>query len=764
MKIRTLLIVGLIALAFIPLLISLSLNLPRVLSQFKVAEENRQLLLVQGNARQVAMEMKWYQDSLRALSFNVGSVELVSNISTDVSTPVIKKRLGQMVAQWYQQNSEVLAIQLFDLQGLERFAVRRGGDGILAVPPESKERIKSPPSLIAMAGLHPESRVFYAGLEFLDHMGDERHPVICLGIGLLNQGEVVGGACLYLDLFSLVQRYSGDLIQYNRESHLYTPLPVSGSFVHDVEFPAGADPVKPILIKERGGQSLALIPLFGDGYFPEHLLLLHAVSPGNTMVWVKKWRRQMIIFFCVVLLFVCLLAKKLATVIDDFFQELFRAIHSLLHKQQPLSLSWSGPREVKSLSDNLNSLSKQYIESLRLQEEMRFETQKMEKELRQSQKMKALGLLAGGVAHDLNNILSGIVSYPQLLLLQLPEKSELRTPILEIQHSGERAAAVVADLLTVARGVASKKEPCDLNRLAREYIESPECVALQKYHAQVSCDCQFSLEELPVLCSPVHVKKALMNLVTNAVESITEGGQIVVSTRREQRAGEKRLETDLLAVDYGVLQIQDNGPGIEKKDLEHIFEPFYSKKSMGRSGTGLGLTVVWNTMNDHAGQVKVSSNEEGTSFELFFPLCKDEKPDHERRVSEEYLQGNGEHILVVDDEPQQRDLASRILSVYGYRVESVNSGEEAVEFLRHHECDLLLLDMIMDPGLSGYETYRQILEIRPQQKAIIVSGFSESLNVEDTKKLGATDFVRKPYSMEILARAVKGALEKKETA
>lgn len=738
--------------------------MPRVLTQFRVAEENRQLLLVQGNARQVSMEMKWYQDSLRALSFNVGSVELVSNISADVPIPVIKKRLEQMVTQWYQKNSEVLGIQLFDLQGLERFAIRRGGDGILAVPVESKEPTKTPPSLVAMAGLHPESRVFYAGYEFLNGSDDEQHPVMCLGVGLLNQGKVVGGACLYIDLFSLVQRYSGDLIQYNRESHLYTPLTVSGSFVDDVEFPAGTDPVEPMLIKERGGQSLALIPLFGDGHFPEQLLLLHTISPGNTMVWVNKWRRQMIIFFCVVLLFVCFVAKKLATLIDDFFQELIGAIHSLLHNQEPLSLSWSGPWEVKSLSNDLNSLSRQYIETLRLQEEMRLETQKMEKELRQSQKMKALGLLAGGVAHDLNNILSGIVSYPQLLLLQLPEKSELRTPILEIQRSGERAAAVVSDLLTVARGVASKKEPCDLNRLAREYIESPECVALQKYHAQVSCDCKFSLEELPVLCSPVHVKKALMNLVTNAVESITEGGHIVVSTRRERHARGKGRDADLLAVDYGVLQIQDNGPGIEKKDLEHIFEPFYSKKSMGRSGTGLGLTVVWNTMNDHAGQVKVSSSEEGTCFELFFPLCKDERPAHERGVAEEYLQGNGEHILVIDDEPQQRDLASRILSVYGYRVESVNSGEEAVEFLRHHECDLLLLDMIMDPGLNGYDTYRQILEIHPQQKAIVVSGFSESLNVEDTKKLGATDFVKKPYSMEILARAVKGALEKKESA
>ncbi len=128
------------------------------------------------------------------------------------------------------------------------------------------------------------------------------------------------------------------------------------------------------------------------------------------------------------------------------------------------------------------------------------------------------------------------------------------------------------------------------------------------------------------------------------------------------------------------------------------------------------------------------------------------------------LQGNGERILVIDDEAQQRALAAKILAAYGYRVESVTSGEEAVKFLTTRESDLLLLDMIMDPGINGYETYRQILEIRPFQKAIIVSGFSESNVVEKTKKLGATDFVKKPYSIELLARAVKKSLRAERNA
>ncbi|MBU0943980.1 MAG: response regulator [Proteobacteria bacterium] len=765
MRIRTLLIVGLIGLAFIPLLVSLSLNFPRVLTQFRIAEENRQLLLIQGNTREIGMEMKWYQDSLRILSFSPGAVELVSNTARFFPRRIVERRVGEMMVNWYQENPEVLSIRLFDRQGQECYALRRGSDGLLAVPPESDQSIDSLSSPIALADQHPEGGVFYSGFEWIEGVGGGMSPVVRLAVGLLDQGKAVGEACLYLDLSSLIKRYAGCLIQYNQEKQQATPLTAPGSFGADIELPPGADLVESRMITDRAGQSWALIPLFGSGHFPEHVLLVHPLKTGNTMVWVQKWRREMIILFSFLLLLVCLLAMKLAAVIDASFQELFRAVHSLLHKQQPLALSWSGPREVKSLSRNLNSLSQQYIESLRSQEKMMLETQKMERELRQSQKMKALGLLAGGVAHDLNNILSGIVSYPQLLLLQLSEDSELRTPIVEIQRSGERAAAVVADLLTVARGVASKKEWCDLNALTREYLESPECVVLQKNYAEVFWSRQFCPEELPVICSPVHVKKALMNLVTNAVESVKEGGQIVVSTRREQRVAEEGQETGLLVSDYAVLQVHDNGPGIEEKDLEHIFEPFYSKKKMGRSGTGIGLTVVWNTMSDHDGQVKVSSNEEGSCFELYFPSYQGgERGQQVIRAAAEDLQGNGESILVIDDEPQQRDLATRILGVYGYRVESVASGEEAVEFLRHQACDLLLLDMIMDPGLNGYETYRQILQIRPQQMAIIVSGFSESLNVEETKNLGATDFIRKPYSMETLARAVKGALEKKVAA
>lgn len=759
MKIRTLLIIGLFVLAFTPLLVLMGLNMPRVLAQFRAAESDRQLQLIKGNSREIAMTLKWKQDSLRALSFNPGAIELARNRSIDFPTQVVKERVGKMLSRWYQNNPEVLSVRLFDRQGKERFAVGRGGGGVPALPEAQASPCSS--SIIALADLHSDGAVYNAGFRIIHTSDSEQHPVMFLGAALQNQGEVVGAACLSLDLFSLLRHYSGYLVQYNKTAHRYIPLLELESPVVDFEFTEGMYPVEPVMIRDRNGQSLALIPFFTDGHLLENVLLVYPVKIGSTMVWVEKWRKQVLVLFSLVLLTVCLIALKLSSVIDRFSAELLTAFQALLHKQQPVEFSWSGPKELKSLSQDLNTLSLQYIESLRSQEVMRQDTKEMESELRQSQKMRALGLLAGGVAHDLNNILSGIVSYPQLLLLQLPEESDLRGPILEIQHSGERAAAVVADLLTVARGVASKKECGDLNNLARGYLESPEYRAQQKHYPEIACVTHLSPERLPVFCSPVHIQKALMNLVANAAESIQGGGKIVVSTRIERQVVENNDAPDTLSGEYAILQVRDTGPGIPEEDLEHIFEPFYSKKKMGRSGTGLGLTVVWNTMQDHDGRVKVTSSKEGTSFELFFPLYQGGDIDQKKEYTEQDLQGNGEHILVVDDEAQQRDLAARILGVYGYRVDTVASGEEAVEFLTTRESDLLLLDIIMDPGINGYETYRQILEIRPQQKAIIVSGFSESRAVEKTKKLGAVDFMKKPYAMETLVGAVKEALKGK---
>ncbi len=382
----------------------------------------------------------------------------------------------------------------------------------------------------------------------------------------------------------------------------------------------------------------------------------------------------------------------------------------------------------------------------------------LEKELHQAQRLESIGLMAGGVAHDLNNILAGIVGYPELILHDLPEDSKLRKPIEAIHESGKRAATVVADLLTVARGAASTRELCNMNSLVEEYLHSPECMKLKSLHPQVSYQHQLTAELPNVLCSSVHVKKCLMNLVTNAAESIDNEGTVAISTFNCNIDSVESGKQKMAAGDYIIIKIQDNGPGISQKDMNHIFEPFYSKKVMGRSGTGLGLTVVWNTMEDHRGKVLVESNGQGTCFQLYFPISKEEGIVQPHGNDELLTSGSNEYILVVDDELHLREIASNILHTLGYRVDVVSSGEEAIQFVKDNKVDLLVLDMLMEPGINGRQTYEEVTKLYPDQKALVTSGFSESDDVKATLKLGAGGFIKKPYSMNQLGRAVKEVL------
>jgi two-component system, cell cycle sensor histidine kinase and response regulator CckA len=244
------------------------------------------------------------------------------------------------------------------------------------------------------------------------------------------------------------------------------------------------------------------------------------------------------------------------------------------------------------------------------------EKRRLEDQLQKAQKMEAMGLMAGGVAHDLNNILSGIVSYPELLLLDLPEDSPLRKPIKTIQESGMRAADVVEDLLTIARGVATGNEVLNLNTIVEEYINSAEHQKLEKVHPMNTFKTELDFGLLNITGSASHVKKILMNLITNASEAIESKGTVTVSTMNRYLDEPLKGYEDVHTGEYVMLAVSDNGSGISPQDLDRIFEPFYTKKVMGRSGTGLGLAVVWNCMQDHDGYINVKSSEKGTVFEL----------------------------------------------------------------------------------------------------------------------------------------------------
>ena len=389
------------------------------------------------------------------------------------------------------------------------------------------------------------------------------------------------------------------------------------------------------------------------------------------------------------------------------------------------------------------------------------EKKRLEEQLHKAQKMEAIGTLAGGVAHDLNNILSGVLSYPELLLMDMPHDDPLRKAIETIQESGKKAAAVVDDLLTMARRGVNVSETVNLNDIISEYLISPEFEKLKTFHPLVDIKQDVDSELMNIAGSSVHLSKTIMNLVSNAAEAMPDGGQLTITTKNQFVDQPIRGYDDVRAGDYVLMMVSDTGTGISPEDLSRLFEPFFTKKVMGRSGTGLGMAVVWGTVQDHKGYITVESLEgQGTTINVYFPVTgKKICEDKNKECPIESYMGNGESILVVDDVKNQREIASTILSQLNYSVNTVACGEAAVEYVKHNEADLLVLDMIMDPGIDGLETYKEILKLKNGQKAIITSGFSETDKVKEAQKLGAVQYVKKPYTIKNIGVAIKSAFE-----
>ena len=388
------------------------------------------------------------------------------------------------------------------------------------------------------------------------------------------------------------------------------------------------------------------------------------------------------------------------------------------------------------------------------EEKMRLQTQ-----LQNAQKMEAIGTLAGGVAHDLNNILSGLVTYPELLLKGLSEDEPLKTPILTIQRSGKEAAAIVQDLLTLARREVMVKEVVDLNDILAALEGDQEYQKLGEAHPEIAITIRVDGSLPNINGSAVHLTKCFLSLVQNATEALSGSGTLVISTTVQRLDEVLHGYEDIPQGEYAVVTVEDSSAGMSAEEVKRIFEPFFIKKVMKRNGTGLGMAVVWGTVKDHDGYLDIPDNgRKGSRFDLFFPATSGKLIKTEAGGSLDDIKGD-EKVLIVDDVEQQRQIASLILRQLGYSVTVVSSGEEAVEYLKSNSVDLVVLDMIMDPGIDGLETYRRILEIRPGQKAVIVSGFSENERFKKAREIGVGGYVKKPYSVEKIGQAVRAELD-----
>lgn len=390
------------------------------------------------------------------------------------------------------------------------------------------------------------------------------------------------------------------------------------------------------------------------------------------------------------------------------------------------------------------------------------EKQLLEEKLIQFEKMEAIGRLAGGVAHDLNNVLSAVVGYPDLLLPQLVENNPMYKPLLNIKRSGQKAAAIVEDLLTLARRGVRSRKVINLNDIVREYLSSPEFEQLKEHYPDIKFNIDLQENLNNIYGSPVHLVKALMNLVINAAEAMPEGGKITLSSLNLYPG---RSASELELQDYVVLTVSDTGIGIPEEDKNRIFEPFYTRKVMGRSGTGLGMAVVWGTVQDHDGYINFQSRKDrGTTFELYFPATTslDIEQDEDENEPLEGLMGRGQRVLVVDDDEEQREVTVSLLTRLDYKVQAVGSGEAAIDICgKEAEAslyDVVILDMLMGDGMDGLDTYKHLVDICPGVKVIIVSGFAETRRVKEAQKLGAGEYIKKPCTLRQLGRALKKAL------
>jgi two-component system cell cycle sensor histidine kinase/response regulator CckA len=396
------------------------------------------------------------------------------------------------------------------------------------------------------------------------------------------------------------------------------------------------------------------------------------------------------------------------------------------------------------------------IRDMSLHEDAERQRWDLEQKLQRAQRMESLGILAGGVAHDLNNMLTPIVGYADILAQDVPADSPLRNPLIELQRSGKKAGAIVQDLLTLGRRGSYEMAPLDLSEIAREFLRSAQFIDARQRNPNVIVEDRLGAECKPIMGSAPHLTTVLLNLALNAFEAMPKGGRMLIGTSHRFLEAPYLGYEKIVEGEYTVLEVEDTGIGIEAQDLERIFEPFYTKKKMGRSGSGLGLAVVYGVVQDHHGRVDLRSEPgKSTRFSLWFP-CSEEKPALARPEPRD-LRGT-EAVLVVDDQVEQRTVASMLLSRYGYSVATAEHGRAAVAYLRDHSPDILVLDMIMQEDFDGLDCWREIVRIRPDQKAIIVSGFAETERVKEAKRLGAGEFVRKPYTAEELAAAIRREL------
>ena len=380
--------------------------------------------------------------------------------------------------------------------------------------------------------------------------------------------------------------------------------------------------------------------------------------------------------------------------------------------------------------------------------EVRLETQ-----LRQAQKMEAIGTLAGGIAHDFNNLLMGIQGNISLSLLDVDTESPLATNLKKIEQYVQNGVDLTKQLLGFARGGKYEISLLDLSDLLREQ---------NLMFSRTNKDIVFENEANPDLWSVEadrgQIEQVLMNLYLNAIQAMPGGGAVTTRTENVIIDQDQYSPYFVRAGRYIRITIEDTGVGMDEKIQQRIFDPFFTTKEMGR-GTGLGLASVYGIVKNHEGFINVYSKKgQGARFEINLP-ASGKVVSNKEKAREEFVKGK-ETVLLVDDEDMIIDVAQRMLHKLGYKVFTARDGKEAVDIFRKYkdEIDVIVLDMIM-PKMSGGEAFDRIKEIKPEIKVLLSSGYSINGQASEILSRGCNGFIQKPFNLQNLSKSLRTILE-----
>lgn len=386
------------------------------------------------------------------------------------------------------------------------------------------------------------------------------------------------------------------------------------------------------------------------------------------------------------------------------------------------------------------------------------EQKKLESQLQQSQKMEAIGTLAGGIAHDINNILGIILGNTELAMDDTPDWNPVRLNLEEARIASLRAKDVVRQLLSFARKTEMEKKPTNIIPIVKESFK----LLRSSIPTSIEIRQNISKDVDTILADPTQINQILINLCTNADHAMPDGGIIeIILNNIELDEANTAQHSDLYPGRYVNLTVTDTGHGISQEVIDRIFDPYFTTKEVGK-GTGMGLSVVHGIVKKHNGAITVKSDPgKGTTFSIFFPAVEEDAVI-ESEPTEKLPTGN-EKILFIDDEPSIVNMTRQMLERLGYEVDTKMSSIEALELFRSKpdQFDLIITDMTM-PSMTGDKLVKEILNIRPDMPTIICTGFSDKIDAKKAKEIGATEYVEKPVDKRNLAFKVRSVLDGKK--